>query len=186
MKFLFLFLSAITICSCDNSEDKKADNYAYASQKIKRIFTSAMKHEILGYVHYVTIENYDEGDNSFSNFFMDYADKYIDTCKTDLPVWDITFCKPFDFKPHYDSRDDKPLREHSIVSIGYSEETLYKKYPDISLITFYNNGKLTYVQTMTLERMKNAGYYDTNGAYKREWLKEFDKKFKTNYSDTAK
>ena len=138
-------------------------------------------HEIQGYTHYLTITPFEE---SADNFFVDYADRYRDTCKTDLPIWSITFCNSFDFKPYYDSRDDKPLREHSIVTIGYQEETLYKKFPDIGSVTFYNEGKPVYVQTITLDRMKNAGYYDSTGAYKRDWIKKFDSTFGTHFMDT--
>lgn len=140
-------------------------------------------HEIKGYTHYLTIENYDENSD---NFLVDYADKYRDTCKTDLPIWSVTFCEPFNFEPRFDSEDFVQLRQHSIITIGYQEETLHKKFPDIGSVTFYKNGKPIYIQTMTLERMKNSGYYDTNGAYNREWIKEFDRKFKTKFADTTK
>lgn len=140
-------------------------------------------HEIKGYSHYLTIDNYEEESD---NFLVDYADKYRDTCTTDLPIWSVTFCEPFNFKPHDVSEDFELLRQHSIVTIGYQEETLHKEIPDVGSVTFYKNGKPIYIQIMTLKRMKNSGYYDTNGAYNREWIKEFDRKFETKFADTTK
>lgn len=186
MKPTFSLLTILIFCTCNNPKtiDKplKIDSSQTNLQRVNRIHIIMGGHEIEGYTHYLTIANYD--DNA-DNFLVDIADKYRDTCTYYLPVWNITFCRPFDFKPHFDSRDDEPLRKHCIVTIGYNEETLHKKYPEISSITFYNNGKTTYVQTMTLDRMKNAGFYDSNGAYKRDWIKQFDAKFKTHFSDTA-
>jgi hypothetical protein len=178
-----IFLAILIIYSCNPESVKENKKYEYRPKSIQRIYTGTTGHEIQGYTHYLTIEPFDENGD---NFFVDYADKYRDTCRTDLPIWGITFCKSFDFKPYYDSRDDEILRRHSIVSIDYSEETLHKKYPDISSVTFYNDGKPIYVQIMTLDRMKNAGYYDSAGAYKRDWIKAFDSTFKTHFSDTGK
>ena len=177
---IIIFLTAFT-CSCNTGKTKENNKYEYKPKTIKRIYTRMSGHEIQGYTHYLTITPFEE---SADNFFVDYADRYRDTCKTDLPIWSITFCNSFDFKPYYDSRDDKPLREHSIVTIGYQEETLYKKFPDIGSVTFYNEGKPVYVQTITLDRMKNAGYYDSTGAYKRDWIKKFDSTFGTHFMDT--
>jgi hypothetical protein len=183
MKVITILFLGVIIYSCNNKSRTEGKPFEYKPRLIKRIYSRMAAHEIEGYTHYLTIENYEDG---FSNFFVDHADAYRDTCKTDLPIWNVRFCEPFDFIPHYDSRDDEPLRKHSIVDISYQEQTLHKKFPEIGSVTFFRNGTPIYIQTMTLERMKNAGYYDSNGGYKREWIKEFDKKFNTHFSDTAK
>lgn len=141
-----------------------------------------MGHEIKGYTHYVMVENYNEDD--FDNFLVSYADKYRQTCTVDLPIWAITFCRPFDFDENDEENWGESIRENAIVDISYTEETLHKDYPDIGSITFYANGKSTFIQIMTSERAKNAGYYDSSGRYKREWIKEFNKKFTKNSRDT--
>lgn len=117
---------------------------------------------------------------------MEYADKYFNTCKTDVPIWEITFCNPFDFKPDGDARDNNTLNKYAIVSIGYGRETLHKKYPDISSITFWNNGKPIYIQTLTLDRAKDKGYYDSSGKYKADFIKETDKKYHTHFYEAIK
>jgi hypothetical protein len=183
MKLSILLIAPIFLFSCKKRESKEHRKYEFSPKIIKRIHTIMTSHEIEGYTHYLTMENYDEGSN---NFFVEYADKYRDTCKTDLPIWSITFCTPFNFEPHYDLRDDEPLRVHSIMTIGYQEETLHKEYPNIESVTFYKEGKSIYVQTMTLERMRNGGYYDSIGRYDHKWIKEFDQKFKTQFSDSIK
>jgi hypothetical protein len=178
MKKIIYITVLITLISCSikNDENKTNSDYVYKPKILKRIYTETMGHEIQGFEHYVTIVNYEKFTD---NFIVKYADEYRDTCKTDLPIWNIIFCEPFDFKPFYDSRDGEPLRNHSLISIGYSEETLHHDFPEIESVTFWENGKANYVQIMTLERQKRAGYYDSSGAYNRDWIKEFDKKFKT-------
>jgi hypothetical protein len=163
----------------------------YKTKSLKLVYTDGSgiggpsdsgQYEISGYNHYLFIENYD--DNAFDNFLIDYADKYIDTCKTNVPIWSIIFCKPFNFEPTDDSW--RVLLNHAIVRIGYGVETLHKKYPEISSITFYNNGKGTYIQTLTHNRARDKGYYDSAGRYKSDFIKEIDKKYRTSFQDAIK
>src|SRR5215831_1923261 len=172
-----IFVLIIIGIGCkSNTETAQEDRLTTKNKPttIKRIYVGAGGHEVEEYYHYLIIDPYVE---DMDNFFMEFADRYRDTCKTGLPIGDIIFCKPFEFKEHEPSIDDEVLKKHSIVSISYTEETLTRRYPDISSITFYENGHPIYVQTMTLDRMKNAGYFDSTGAYKRAWIKEFDSTF---------
>jgi hypothetical protein len=188
--FILIFIVIFAV-SCNN--DRGNSKQEHTPLTFKRIDVTGLSHgqhsdkvnfEISGYEHYIAVENFDE--DNWDNFWVDYADKYIDTCTTNLPIWAVTFCRPFDYQPHGDSRDLDPLQEHAIVSISYGYETLHKKYPDIVGVEVYNNGKATYIQTQTLNRAKDKGYYDSSGNLKTEFIKEMDEKFHTNFFQTTK
>jgi len=184
LPLVLLVLLVVTMSSCNRPDNTTVQGFK--PKILKTIHTLWQAHEVGGYTHYVTMEGYDE--NEYDNFFVSYADKYRDTCRTSLPIWGITFCKPFKFIPHDDSQDDGPLRKHSIITIAYTEETLHKEYPSIESITFYKeNGQPVYVHVNPINRKERDGrYYDSTGAYNREWIKDFDKKFKTHWSDSSK
>ena len=180
MQKTFFLLFAILInysCNRDNINSKND----YKPLVLKKIDVTKLgeghnsnndNFQISGYEHYLTVENYN--DEAWDNFLVDYADKYIDTCRTDLPIWAVTFCRPFNYEPYGDSRDLDVLEKHAIITIGYGKETLLKKYPDISFVEFWNNGKSTYIQTLTLNRMKDKGYVDSLDNYKTDIIKEME------------
>ena len=100
-------------------------------------------------------------DNCFNDYdFVYLADKYLDTVTASLPIKGITFVKPFNFQPVYDSRDVGPIRENSIVDISYSDSTINDKVPEISSISIWTNNErkdLDYLHTSF--RQNRMRYY---------------------------
>jgi len=157
---ILLICSLISACSTGSSKDVvQADSVFtdttsidYKPLKLKRIYIEMQgRNEMSGFTHFVVTENY-RGDGD--NFLVKYADEYLDTCKSYLPVWQIIFCKPFDFTPTFDSEDLKPLFSHALIGIGYMPDTIQRKFPDIESVTFWKDGKPTYVQLNTIDRRK--------------------------------
>ncbi|NQZ79230.1 MAG: hypothetical protein HRT61_24390 [Ekhidna sp.] len=114
-----------------------------------------------GFAHTLMLSEYING--CFDQYdFIYISDKYLDSVSKYLPVAEITFVKPFDFQPYYDSEDDEPLTDNSIVSIWYTEETRMNKVPEIGHVTIYENGKsksLDYLQVSV--RKQRMEKYDT-------------------------
>jgi hypothetical protein len=190
-KALILLTVIIFYFGCHDNKTKS--NLAIKPLKLHRIFVDKIEvgpnsnsdsFKIFGFKHYVSVDNYNEDDWNY--FIVDCADKYIDTCSINLPIWSITFCKPFNFAPADSSTSLKTLQKHAFVTIGYGYETLHKKFPDISYVQFWNDGKPIHIQTLTVDRAKDKGYYDSAGQYKTDFIKELDKKYHTHFYDSTK
>jgi hypothetical protein len=157
---ILLIFALLGACSNKSSPDSEVlvdtTSFEYKPLKLKRIYTELRgQNGMSGYEHFVTAENYKaEGDN----FLVSYADKYIDTCNSQLPIVGITFCKPFEFTPNYDSQDLEPLFSHALVSIGYPLDSVQRKFPEIESVTFYKDSKRIYIQLNTLERRNRKRY----------------------------
>ncbi len=114
-----------------------------------------------GYVHTLMLDEYHE--ECFNEYnFIYIADKYLDSVKTNLPVEAITFVKPFNFKPAYDSGDSDPIKEHSIVEIWYNEETMNNKVPEIESVSIWVNGTRKELNNMHhSSRQQEMKYYNS-------------------------
>jgi hypothetical protein len=96
--------------------------------------------DVCSYIHTLMLSAY--SDSCFNDIdFIGIADKYLDTVKQQVPVGEITFVKPFDFRPIGDAEDHKPLNDNSIIEISYSPETMNKKIPSIRRISIWINGE---------------------------------------------
>jgi hypothetical protein len=155
---ILLVFTVLSACSTKSSTDATqvdtlytdTTSLQYKPLELRRIYTQMRgMNGMNGYTHFVVAENYREDED---NFLVKYADEYLDTCKSQLPVWEIIFCKPFDFSPTYDSQDLEPLFNHALVSIGYLPDTVQRKFPDIESVSFWKNGKRSYIQLNTIER----------------------------------
>ncbi len=161
---ILLILVLLSACSNKSSKDSgvfvDTTSFDYKPLKLKRIYTELRgQNGMTGYEHFVTAENYKEdGDN----FLVSYADKYIDTCKSKLPIVGITFCKPFEFTPNSDSEDLEPLFSHALISIGYPLDSVQRKFPEIESVTFYKDSKRTYIQLNTIERRNRKAELKNN------------------------
>ncbi len=167
---VFIFLIA-TIYSC---QDKKV-SINTKPLGLTRVHVSASGYTATvdgvttgrhGFDHYVFVEGYD--DQAWDNPLVESGDKYIDTCKTDLPIWSITFCKPFDFIDYGDSRADDELQDHAIMDITYGLKTSQKKYRDIESITFWYDGKARNVWLLTAGREQEEKRLDSIENYKKD------------------
>ncbi|MFT3678679.1 MAG: hypothetical protein QM791_00315 [Ferruginibacter sp.] len=107
------------------------------------------------------LDNYN--DDCFNDYnFIYIADKYLDSVTTNLPVNGLTFVKPFNFQPVYDSRDGEPLREHSILDIYFSNETKKNKVPEITSIGIWTNGTRKDLEYMHVSsRQQRMDYYNS-------------------------
>lgn len=124
-------------------------------------FSEGCNGDKCGYYHTVMLDNYYE--RCFDDYdFIYIADKYLDSVKANLPVNGITFVKPFDFQPHYDSRDYGPIRENSIVDIYYNDETMKNKVPEITSISIWTNGERKSLEYMYVSsRQQRMNYYNS-------------------------
>jgi hypothetical protein len=150
---IIFFLIVLSCISC------KSDETNCTEAKIKSVYFDYNCHnDTCGYIHTVMLDIY--SDECFTEYdFIHLADKYLDTISNKLPVNGITFVKPFNFQPVYDSRDAGPIRENSIVSIFYTEETMRNKIPEISSVSFWANGTnkgLEYIQVPSRQRRINS------------------------------
>jgi hypothetical protein len=94
--------------------------------------------------------------------FVRIADKYLDSVKIDTPVSGIIFVKSFDFAPHFDGRDTKPLHENTVLDIDYDEATWGNKVPEIESVGYWVNGErkgLNYLEVSSRKRVMR--YYDS-------------------------
>ena len=74
-----------------------------------------------GDVYYLVLMLDSYAERCFSDYdFVAMGDHYLATTKSERPVAGITFVEPFDFHPHYDSRDSEPIGEHALASLSYS------------------------------------------------------------------
>jgi hypothetical protein len=166
-KFHFLFL-LIFIPGCSNSKNDNSSTIDTTplpncpEPKLKQIyFDQGCNGDKCGYFHTVMLQEYNEA--CFNNYnFVFIADKYLDSVKSKLPVKAIYFVKPFDFQPTYDSADFEPLNAHSIVGIGYTDNTMHQKVPQIERISIWTNGERKTLEYLEIaERSSRMKYYNS-------------------------
>lgn len=159
-------MKSITIltCLCFLGACTTSEPTTCKEPKLKPIYTEkGCNDDICGYYHTIMFDSYT--DNCFNDYdFVYLADKYLDTVTANLPIKGITFVKPFNFQPVYDSRDVGPIRENSIVDISYSDSTMNDKVPEISSISIWTNNErkdLDYLHTSF--RQNRMRYYKDKG-----------------------
>jgi hypothetical protein len=157
LSILILILLFFPSCSSDKAAETKC-----IEPKIKCIyFEQGCNGDKCGYFHTVMLDHYN--DNCFNDYdFIYIADKYLDSVKTNLPVKGITFVKPFNFQPVYDSRDIEPIRDNSIVDIYFMDDTMKNKVPEITSICIWINGERKQFEYMNVSsRKQRMGYYNS-------------------------
>jgi hypothetical protein len=153
MKSVSILTCIFLLAACTPS-----DTTTCTEPNLNRIYTEkGCNGDICGYYHTIMLDSYSE--NCFNDYdFIYLADMYLDSVRIDIPVKGITFVKPFNFQPVYDSRDVGPIRDNSIVDIFYSDSIMNDKVPEISSISIWTNKKrknLDYLHTsFRQQRMK--------------------------------
>jgi len=101
------------------------------------------------YVHTLMLNSY--SDSCFNEInFVGIADRYLDSVRQQLPISEIVFVRPFDFRPTYDSGDNDPLNDNSIVEISYLQDTIKKELPIVDGVSFWVNGDKKTIDNMDL------------------------------------
>jgi hypothetical protein len=141
MKTLKLIVLIVILGSCNSDNVGSVDKKDCVEPYIRPIYyEKGCNGDKCGYFHTLMLDTYN--DDCFNHYdFIYMADKYLDSVTTNLPVEGITFVRPFDFHPTYDSEDAGPIRKNSIVDIYYSDETMNNKVPEITSISIWTNGK---------------------------------------------
>jgi len=134
---ILAFIVILSSCNTNNS-NQKTDNRCNTPHIKPVYYTEGSNCGIIGYNHTLMLDAYNDSCFNDYNFIL-IADTYLDTVKSHLPIREITFVKPFDFKPEYDSGDKIPIDEHSIIDIWYTDQSMKTKIPEISSISVWTN-----------------------------------------------
>lgn len=162
MKTLKLIVLLFILGSCNPDNAGSFDEKDCVETDIRPIYyEQGCNGDKCGYFHTVMLDSYN--DDCFNQYdFVFMADTYLDSVKTNLPVKGITFVRPFDFHPAYDSEDAGPIRENSIVDIYYTDETMNNKVPEISSISIWTKGKRKDLEYMYVSsRQERMDYYNS-------------------------
>lgn len=162
MKTLKLIVLIFILGSCNPNNAGSFDEKDCIEPHIRPIYyEQGCNGNKCGYFHTIMLDSYNE--DCFNHYdFVFMADKYLDSVKTNLPVKGITFVRPFDFHPAYDSEDAGPIRENSIVDIYYTDETMNNKVPEISSISIWTKGKRRDLEYMYVSsRQERMDYYNS-------------------------
>jgi len=155
-KLFIILLIAIVFDACSGEQSEKA----CSEPVIKKVYSMrGCNGDKCGYFHTLMLDKYI--DDCFNNYdFVYLADRYLDSVKNDVPVCGITFVKPFDFEPAFDSRDFEPIREHTIVEIFYTDSTIKNKVPEIEVISIWAKGVRKDLEYMHVSsRLQRMNYY---------------------------
>jgi len=88
-----------------------------SNTNVKRVYSVRVQNlDQVGYDHYVMLKPYNQG---MPFDFIKKAGFYLDTCKSETPIWTITFCTSFVFDPTDVSQDIRKLEKHRILTISY-------------------------------------------------------------------
>lgn len=133
--------------------------------------------------HYLILKEYSEDDVSSWDDFIEFADKYRDTVQTTLPLKSITIVKPYKITTNLSGgKGWQEFREHCLLTVNYSYQTMHEKLADIESLIFYQNGEARKVDLLTDQRKKKlTGYFDSNGNYSEKWWDRYKDQVPVDY-----
>lgn len=176
MKLSYSICLFTLFLSCKNeSEDKVREPIILQIDHVYRTggsMTEGNRHVDMA-DHYLILKEYSEEDASSWSNFVQFADNYRDTVQTTLPLSSITIVKPY--KKHvtsdlYGGEGWLELREHCLLTINYSKQTMHDKLADISSLDIWQNGEPFNIDLMTDKRIKKLdGYFDSSGEFSEKW-----------------
>ncbi|WP_026998136.1 hypothetical protein [Flectobacillus major] len=139
VKFSFFILCILLIQNC------KEDNREGVSKSRTFIFHYDIEteHLIKSYMHYIYIGNYTVKTKADTLFLLNKAMEYVDSVRYATPVTGIVFVNSIDdFPTSIDDQDADKIREKTIFSVFFSEDSLLKSKYHIDEFHTWKNGKM--------------------------------------------
>jgi len=158
MTKVFVFILTICLCACSgktkysSTEIDTTPIYACEEPGIARIYVEQVCNlDKCSYVHTLMLKSY--SDRCFNEIdLIGIADNYLDSVSQQRPVSGILFVRSFDFQPTFDSGDNEPLSQNSLVEISYSQDTVKRELPIVDRISFWVNGDKKTINNLDLSQ----------------------------------